>query len=54
VESACFGYNGIYQILRRIVFEFKNTSYRERLSKHIRLPYKQSYFEGDAFKYLKN
>jgi len=53
VDSSFFGYTGIYQILRRIVFEFKNTSYRDRLSQHIRLPYKASYFEGDAFKYIK-
>jgi len=54
VDSAFFGYTGIYQILRRIVFELKNTSYRDRLSKHVRLPYKPSYFEGDAFKYIKD
>jgi nitrogenase molybdenum-iron protein alpha chain len=53
VDNSFFAYNGIYQILRRIVFEFKNTSYRDRLSKHVKLPYKQSYFEGDAFKYIK-
>ncbi|MFT3982777.1 MAG: nitrogenase component 1 [Lachnospiraceae bacterium] len=53
-DGLFFAYNGIYQILRRIVFEFKNTSYRDRLSRHITLPYKQSYFEGDAFKYIKN
>jgi nitrogenase molybdenum-iron protein alpha chain len=53
VDSSFFGYTGIYQILRRIVFEFKNTSYRDRLSQHIRLPYKPAYFEGDAFKYIK-
>jgi nitrogenase molybdenum-iron protein alpha chain len=53
-DGAFFAYRGLYQILRRIVFEFKNTSYRDRLSRHIRLPYKQSYFEGDAFKYIKN
>jgi nitrogenase molybdenum-iron protein alpha chain len=53
-DGSFFAYSGIYQILRRIVFELKNTSYRDRLSKHIRLPYKQSYFEGDAFKYIKN
>jgi nitrogenase molybdenum-iron protein alpha chain len=53
-DSAFFGYTGLYQILRRIVFEFKNTSYRDRLSQHIKLPYKQSYFDGDAFKYIKS
>jgi nitrogenase molybdenum-iron protein alpha chain len=53
-EGSFFGYTGIYQILRRLVFELKNNSYRERLSKHIKLPYRQSYFEGNAFKYIKN
>jgi nitrogenase molybdenum-iron protein alpha chain len=54
VDSAFFGYAGIYQILRRIVFELKNTSYRDRLSKHVKLPYKPAYFEGDTFKYIKD
>jgi nitrogenase molybdenum-iron protein alpha/beta subunit len=40
--------------LRRIVFELKNTSYRDRLSKHVKLPYKPAYFEGDTFKYIKD
>jgi nitrogenase molybdenum-iron protein alpha chain len=53
-DGSFFAYSGLYQILRRIVFEFKNTSYRDRLSRHVRLPYKQTYFEGDAFKYIKN
>ncbi|MDR1800439.1 MAG: nitrogenase iron-molybdenum protein subunit alpha [Lachnospiraceae bacterium] len=52
-DGTFFAYNGIYQILRRIVFEFKNTSYRDRLARHIKLPYKKSYFEEDAFKYIK-
>lgn len=54
VDGAFFGYVGLYQILRRILFEFKNGSYRERLSKNVRQPYKDSYFEGDAFKYIKD
>ncbi|MDR1193578.1 MAG: nitrogenase iron-molybdenum protein subunit alpha [Peptococcaceae bacterium] len=53
-DGAFFGYTGLYRILRRIVFELKNTSYRDRLSQRVRLPYRQSYFEGDAFKYIKN
>jgi nitrogenase molybdenum-iron protein alpha chain len=52
-DGAFFGYAGLYRILRRIVFEFKNTSYRDRLSRHVKLPYRQSYFEGDAFKYIR-
>jgi nitrogenase molybdenum-iron protein alpha chain len=54
IDSPFFGYMGLYQILRRIVFEFKNTSYRQRLARRVKLPYKQSYFEGSAFKYIKN
>lgn len=53
-DKVFFGYTGLYQILRRIAFEFKNTSYRDRLSKHVRSPYKQEYFEADTFKYIKN
>ncbi len=53
VDHAFFAYAGLYKLLRRIVFEFKNTSYRDRLSRHVRLPYRQSYFEGNAFKYIK-
>ncbi|HML45889.1 MAG TPA: nitrogenase component 1 [Clostridia bacterium] len=52
-DSAFFAYGGLYQILRRMVFELKNTSYRDRLSRHVRQPYRDSYFEGDAFAYLK-
>jgi len=54
VDSPFFGYTGTYRILRRIVFELKNTSYRERLSRHVRLPYRPEYFEGDAFKYIRD
>lgn len=54
VDTGFFGYTGLYKILRRIVFELKNTSYRDRLSQNVRQPYKQSYFEGDAFKYIKD
>jgi nitrogenase molybdenum-iron protein alpha chain len=52
-DSSYFGYTGVYHNLRKIVFELKNNSYRDRLSRHIKLPYKQSYFEGSAFKYIK-
>jgi nitrogenase molybdenum-iron protein alpha chain len=53
-DGAFFGYTGLFKILRRIVFEFKNTAYRDRLSKHVRQPYRAAYFEGDTFKYIKN
>jgi len=54
VDRVFFGYTGLYQILRRIVFELKNTSYQERLARHVKLPYKQGFFEGDTFKYIKD
>jgi len=53
-DKVFFGYTGFYQIMRRLAFEFKNTSYRDRLSKHVRSPYKAKYFEQDTFKYIKN
>jgi nitrogenase molybdenum-iron protein alpha chain len=52
-DTQFFGYGGLYQIARRLNFELKNSNYRRRLSQHVRLPYKDSYFAGDAFKYIK-
>jgi nitrogenase molybdenum-iron protein alpha chain len=52
-EKAYFGYGGLFSILRQIVFAFDNTSYQERLAKHIKPPYRDSWFEKDAFDYIK-
>jgi nitrogenase molybdenum-iron protein alpha chain len=53
VDKAFFGYVGMFSILRRICFTFENTSYQERLSSHVKLPYKESWFKKKAFSYIK-
>jgi len=52
-DGAFFGYNGFYQILRRLNFALTNTNYQKRLSNHIRLPYKEWYWNADAFSFIK-
>lgn len=54
IEGAFFGYNGFFQILRRIDFAFKNTNYQKRLTEKIRLPYKDWYWEADTYAFLKD
>jgi nitrogenase molybdenum-iron protein alpha chain len=52
-DGAFFGYTGFYQILRRLNFALTNTNYQKRLSNHIRLPYKEWYWNADAFSFIK-
>jgi nitrogenase molybdenum-iron protein alpha chain len=52
-DGVFFGYTGIYQIMRRIRFALENTNYQKRLSNHIRLPYKEWYWNADAFSFIK-
>ena len=53
-DSAFFGYTGFVQILRKIEFVLSNTSYQKRLSKRVKQPYKDWYWEADTFTFLKN
>lgn len=54
VDNTFFGYTGLYSIVKRILFAFDNPAFQDRLSKHIKLPYKESWYERDAFSYIKN
>jgi nitrogenase molybdenum-iron protein alpha chain len=54
VDKSFFGYSGMFSLLRRIVFTFRNTSYQKRLSAHVKFPYRDSWYEKDAFHYIKN
>jgi nitrogenase molybdenum-iron protein alpha chain len=53
VDKPFFGYSGVFSILKRIVFAFKNTSYQERLSKRVKFPYVDEWYEKDPFSYIK-
>ena len=54
VDGVFFGYTGIFQIMRRMDFALKNTNYQKQLSKNIKQPYKDWYWNADAFSFIKN
>jgi nitrogenase molybdenum-iron protein alpha chain len=54
VDRSFFGYVGVFSLLQRIVFAFKNTRYQKRLSAHVKLPYRESWYGKDAFHYIKD
>jgi nitrogenase molybdenum-iron protein alpha chain len=54
VDRSFFAYNGLFSLLQRIVFAFKNTSYQKRLSAHVKFPYRESWYDRDAFHYIKD
>lgn len=46
------GYRGAYELARRLYRQLKNPAFNINLSKHIRLPYKESWYQENPFKYL--
>lgn len=46
------GYKGVYEIARRLYRQLKNPSFNRKLSKNVRLPYKEEWYGEDTFKYL--
>lgn len=47
-----FGYRGALYLGRKISDALSNNNFNRKLSKHTRLPYRDSWFEEDAFKYV--
>jgi nitrogenase molybdenum-iron protein alpha chain len=54
VDRSFLGYSGLFSMLQRIVFAFKNTSYQRRLGAHVKFPYRESWYDRDAFHYIKD
>jgi nitrogenase molybdenum-iron protein alpha chain len=52
-NSIYSGYAGAYDIARRIHRHLANTSFNEKLSRHVRQPYRDSWYREDPFKYIK-
>lgn len=48
-----FGYIGEYALIKNIAFHLENPSFALRLNHFVKLPYKQSWYEKDAFSYIK-
>jgi len=47
------GYDGIIYLGEKIADQTENYGYNRKLAEYSRLPYKQSWYEQDAFKYIK-
>jgi nitrogenase molybdenum-iron protein alpha chain len=47
------GYQGAYEIARRLYRQLKNPAFNKNISKYLRLPYKRSWYQSDPYKYIK-
>ncbi|HBC94496.1 MAG TPA: nitrogenase [Pelotomaculum sp.] len=47
------GYQGVYEMARRLYRYLKNPAFNKKISKNIRLPYTEKWYESDPFKYIK-
>ena len=46
------GYDGLLYLGNKIADQLENPGFNVKLSKHVKLPYKDSWYEEDAFKYI--
>jgi len=46
------GYRGAYELARRIYRQLKNPAFNRNMSKYVRLPYKDEWYEENPFKYI--
>lgn len=49
-----FGYQGVLYLGHKIEVALENTAWPDKMAKHIKLPYKESWYQQSAFKYMKN
>jgi nitrogenase molybdenum-iron protein alpha chain len=52
-KRATMGYDGILYLGNKIASQVENPGFNKKLSVYARLPYKQSWYESDAFKFIK-
>jgi nitrogenase molybdenum-iron protein alpha chain len=50
---AYIGYRGAYEIARRLRRQLSNPVFAQKLGKYVRLPYRESWYGEDPFKYIK-
>ncbi len=48
------GYKGVYEIARRLYRQLKNPAYNRKLSRHLRLPYTEEWYQSEPFSYIKD
>jgi nitrogenase molybdenum-iron protein alpha chain len=47
------GYNSLLYLGSKMVSQLENPGFNKRLAQHARLPYKQSWYDENAFKFIK-
>ncbi|MDR1930244.1 MAG: nitrogenase component 1 [Treponema sp.] len=47
------GYRGVFELARRLYRQLRNPAFNERLSRYVRLPYREEWYGEDPFKYIK-
>lgn len=47
------GYKGVYELARRLYRQLSNPTFNKKLSRHVRLPYRDSWYDADPYKYIK-
>jgi nitrogenase molybdenum-iron protein alpha chain len=52
-KRATMGYDGILYLGNKIVEQMKNPGFNRKVSRYAKLPYKESWYEQDAFKFIK-
>jgi nitrogenase molybdenum-iron protein alpha chain len=53
MKRPTMGYDGILYLGNKIADQIENPGFNEKLAAHARLPYKASWYEDDAFKFIK-
>ena len=46
------GYDGLLFLGNKIADQLENYGFNKKLSEHVKLPYKESWYKEDAFKYI--
>ena len=46
------GYDGLLFLGNKIADQLENPGFNKKISEHVKLPYKESWYSEDAFKYI--
>lgn len=52
MKRPTMGYDGLLYLGNKIADQFENPGFNKKLAQHTRLPYRSSWYEEDAFKYI--
>ena len=52
MKRPTMGYDGILYLGNKIADQLENPGFNKKLSEHVKLPYKESWYQEDAFKYI--